>query len=652
MKSRYTRGLLKKAQAMLRDPVAFANLLRRLHIPAGLTSRLRRIGVGDTHSVKADRFLNELGKQNSNLADYIRKLFSNEGLNPRQFKFIGFDTDITRGSHLAPQSFGRAMHGTETGDFISEIPGMVKNPFGAIRSSKRMFAGDARTLSEYGITSPVTGFLSDKYILRDRHGAPLMIEDTPLSKLVEKGLSKRIAYIESRGVASSISSGPASGMRNTNSVGTGRTVRSYLLDRGLASPSRVPEVVRASEGAVDDLTHLRIAFPLNYVDGMSPRWDAGGGMLFSHTGSSGGKAFKPHIDPGTLQSTQDVAYDSIMRYIDNAMHKKASSSHPDFDAIVKAYKDRYGIDLSHMKMKWSKHPVYNNGKRSYELTDDETGGSWVNDGTVRINPNMSPVMKRFGIEGMTQAEFRRRLIAHELAHEVWHNQSRKAKVRRLISDSLAKARKKNFTTPYLDTYPEDTPKRKFDSELFAEYMSDQLNKKAESAEEMAAELRRRLKYGLKENPTYEDALKVFDKLDFADRANLVPRHPDFLRKVPDDMLFDRQVVVDGKGDPVGFQEFYSRKDKRGRRLPPHNIIAVAPEARGNGLARIMAEAAVRKARKEKVKRLLWEAFADNEPSIRAALSAGFEDATPKRAKGYRKLVYDVEKKASSKREFV
>lgn len=164
---------------------------------------------------------------------------------------------------------------------------------------------------------------------------------------------------------------------------------------------------------------------------------------------------------------------------------------------------------------------------------------------------------------------------------------------------------------------------------------------------LASPVKKAESYSLKKDPTYEDALKVFNRLDFDDRANLVPRHPDFLRKVPDDMLFDRQVVVDEKGDPVGFQEFYSRKDKRGRRLPPHNIIAVAPEARGNGLARIMAEAAVRKARKEKVKRLLWEAFADNKPSIRAALSAGFEDATPKSAKTYRKFVYDVEKKASS-----
>lgn len=145
---------------------------------------------------------------------------------------------------------------------------------------------------------------------------------------------------------------------------------------------------------------------------------------------------------------------------------------PDFDRIIRAYRDRYGVDLSHMRMRWSKHPVYKDGRRSYDFADDETGGSWVNDGTIRINPNMGPVMNRFGIEGMTQAEFRRRLIAHELAHEVWFKQNRKAKVKNLIKDVLAKAREENFTTPYLKTVPE----RKMDEETFAEYMSDQLNK--------------------------------------------------------------------------------------------------------------------------------------------------------------------------------
>ena len=152
----------------------------------------------------------------------------------------------------------------------------------------------------------------------------------------------------------------------------------------------------------------------------------------------------------------------------------------DFDDIVRAYKDRYGIDLSHMRMKSSKHPVYNNGKRSYELDDDETAGSWVNDGTIRINPNMRSVMDRFKVDGRVK-DFRKGIIAHELAHEVWHNQAKQERIKKLICQSLAQAKKDNFTTKYLDTYPEDTPKKKFDSELFAEWMSHQLNKQAEKA---------------------------------------------------------------------------------------------------------------------------------------------------------------------------
>lgn len=155
----------------------------------------------------------------------------------------------------------------------------------------------------------------------------------------------------------------------------------------------------------------------------------------------------------------------------------------DFDDIVKAYKDRYDIDLSHMMMRWSKHPVYNNGERSYEFDDDETGGSWVNDSTVRINPDMGPVMKRFGIEGMTQREFRKRLIAHELAHEIWRKQREERKD--LIKAMLAKAKEEKFTTPYLPTVPE----QKRDEETFAEYMSDRLNKKGEVMRDFTGLLR-------------------------------------------------------------------------------------------------------------------------------------------------------------------
>lgn len=51
------------------------------------------------------------------------------------------------------------------------------------------------------------------------------------------------------------------------------------------------------------------------------------------------------------------------------------SRNPDFDKIVQAYRDRYGVDLSYMRMKWSKHPVDIKGRRYYRLDDDETGAA-------------------------------------------------------------------------------------------------------------------------------------------------------------------------------------------------------------------------------------------------------------------------------------
>lgn len=169
--------------------------------------------------------------------------------------------------------------------------------------------------------------------------------------------------------------------------------------------------------------------------------------------------------PNKEQHIRKFSYEGLTKM---AAHNK------DFDDIVKSYKDRYGVDLSHMMMRWSKHPVYNNGKRSYEFNDDESGGSWVNDSTIRINPNMGPVMKQFDIDGTTQREFRKRLIVHELAHEIWRKQQ--AERKDLIKAILANAKKEKFTTPYLPT----VPKHKLDEETFAEYMSDQMNKKVES----------------------------------------------------------------------------------------------------------------------------------------------------------------------------
>ena len=242
----------------------------------------------------------------------------------------------------------------------------------------------------------------------------------------------------------------------------------------------------------------------------------------------------------------------------------------DFDDIVRAYKDRYGIDLSHMRMKSSKHPVYNNGKRSYELDDDETAGSWVNDGTIRINPNMRSVMDRFKVDGRVK-DFRKGIIAHELAHEVWHNQAKQERIKKLIRQSLAQAKKDNFTTKYLDTYPEDTPKNKFDSELFAEWMSHQLSKKAEATSLLKTanwyykglrNLNRRLGVPL----TEETASRLFDKYKFFDhfaetaRAAMarsgsakVKDYSNFSTK----QLLDEIYAVLGKNN---VKRYYSKKD--------------------------------------------------------------------------------------------
>jgi len=149
---------------------------------------------------------------------------------------------------------------------------------------------------------------------------------------------------------------------------------------------------------------------------------------------------------------------------------KAAAAKDDFANMVRAYKDRYGIDLSHMRLAMSKHPRYSNGKRSYELADDETGGSWGKDNVVYLNPNARAVIRRWGLD-VKPGEFRRRIIAHELGHEVY----RKGLARDLVRQMLAQARKDKFNTVYLDT----VPARKKREETFAEYVSAQLNKKAD-----------------------------------------------------------------------------------------------------------------------------------------------------------------------------
>lgn len=179
------------------------------------------------------------------------------------------------------------------------------------------------------------------------------------------------------------------------------------------------------------------------------------------------------------------------------MNKESEAHHPDFYRIVKKLKNDYGIDLSHMRMEWSKHPRYVNGKRSYDFADDETVGSHGADSVVYINPNLRPVMKRFGISGKV-ADLRRRAIAHELAHEIQaaYSDAYNPEFEKRMTDE---AKKKGFRTLYTDT----VPKRIFDRELFAEYMAHLLNKGDSLDVEKKAQ-------AVKQRPSDENLRRMYD----------------------------------------------------------------------------------------------------------------------------------------------
>lgn len=172
--------------------------------------------------------------------------------------------------------------------------------------------------------------------------------------------------------------------------------------------------------------------------------------------------------PATGTSMRDW-YKEMLRMPVKDTEKKADAHHPDFYRIVKKLKDEYGIDLSHMRMKWSRHPRYINGKRSYEFADDETVGSHSSNSTIYINPNLRPVMKRFGISGKV-SDLRRIAIAHELSHEL-HSRWSDSYNPEFVEKMTDEAKKKGFRTAYTDTVSE----RDFDKELFAEYMAHLLN---------------------------------------------------------------------------------------------------------------------------------------------------------------------------------
>lgn len=133
--------------------------------------------------------------------------------------------------------------------------------------------------------------------------------------------------------------------------------------------------------------------------------------------------------------------------------------------IINAYKEKYNTDLSYMKFEDSPVAYFNNGKKVGDDFNLPFGGSWTKQKKIYLNENMDEPMKAFNIKG-DKDTFTSRIIAHELAHELYNNHATDA-FKSEIADLI---KTKKFTTPYLKTVSKD----KLEEEAFAEYVANSL----------------------------------------------------------------------------------------------------------------------------------------------------------------------------------
>lgn len=143
-----------------------------------------------------------------------------------------------------------------------------------------------------------------------------------------------------------------------------------------------------------------------------------------------------------------------------------------FQKIVNAYKDRFGIDLSNVKYFEDTYPRNTDGNFTGEFSSKESGGNWHSDHSISINPKMEEVIKHWKLNTKLQP-FVDWMIAHELAHDVQKNPEHQD----LVKKMLAEAKDKKFTTAYL----EKVKRRRKDMETFCEYMAHKINQKKEAA---------------------------------------------------------------------------------------------------------------------------------------------------------------------------
>lgn len=139
----------------------------------------------------------------------------------------------------------------------------------------------------------------------------------------------------------------------------------------------------------------------------------------------------------------------------------------DIDYVLEQYRKIFNFDLSYMKFKVSSQPVYINGEPCHEYDQDECAGDWTELGFIRLNPDMKSVMDRYGVEWHNATDidiFTKKIIAHELAHEMW-NKVASDEFKRMIYKTAVDT---GFTTAYLKTVRPS----KIEEETFCEAMAD------------------------------------------------------------------------------------------------------------------------------------------------------------------------------------
>lgn len=138
------------------------------------------------------------------------------------------------------------------------------------------------------------------------------------------------------------------------------------------------------------------------------------------------------------------------------------SDDPVFKGIIAAYKSTFGFDLSNLRLISTLTPRYTNGHVAV-FPIEQFGGCWTSAGVVYLNADLRPVIAFYKLQNTSTEDLKKTLLAHELAHDVWHNHAND----KFKEFYLTRAKDEKFTTAYLEHVRPDHMKE----ETFCEYLA-------------------------------------------------------------------------------------------------------------------------------------------------------------------------------------